>query len=138
LTGESQYFRLDPDLLSDESGEFIAVDADLPLKEFGPGLCFRPVLGRNMLVAFVTLEPHSEAPLHAHSEEQITIVIEGELEFELAGRTRVLGPMEVALIPPNVPHRARTREKACSEIDVFYPPRQALVDALSTSGPSAT
>jgi mannose-6-phosphate isomerase-like protein (cupin superfamily) len=64
-------------------------------------------------------------------------VIEGELEFELDGEVRLLRPGMVAVIPPNVPHGARTREFACLEYDVFNPPRQALLDLTRNSRPES-
>jgi quercetin dioxygenase-like cupin family protein len=83
---------------------------------------------------FVHFDPHTEAPLHAHVEEQITIVLEGELEFEIDGETRVLKPGQVAHMPPFVPHAARTRDQPSVEIDVFCPPRQALLSLLGEPG----
>ena len=47
---------------------------------------FNPVVGEGVMANFVRFAPHTEAPLHAHAEEQITIVLEGELEFEIDER----------------------------------------------------
>jgi quercetin dioxygenase-like cupin family protein len=76
----------------------------------------------------VRFGPHTEAPVHAHDEEQITLVIEGELEFEIDGEVRQLSPGMVAVVPANVPHGARTKDHSCLEYDVFNPPRKALLD----------
>jgi len=95
-----------------------------------PGLTFQPVLGERLMVNFVTFEPHTEAPVHWHDEEQITYVMDGEFEFEVAGEVRTLRRGDAVVIPPNVPHGARTRESGCVEIDVFHPPRQGVLDAM--------
>ena len=105
-----------------------------------PGLTFQPVLGQKVMVNFVSFDPHVEAPLHWHEEEQISYVIDGELEFEVAGETRTLRRGEAVVVPPNVPHGARTHDKPCFEVDVFHPPRQGVLDAIGareTANPTA-
>ncbi|MGH7903210.1 MAG: cupin domain-containing protein [Candidatus Dormibacteraceae bacterium] len=99
--------------------------------ELLPGLVFRPVVGTNLALNVVRFEPHTEAPLHAHREEQITFVLEGELEFEVDGEVRALRPGMAVEIPPHAMHGARTGAGTCLEIDVFSPPRQGLLDAMA-------
>lgn len=108
-------------------GRYVDVSA-IEAVEMLPGLRFRPVLGEQTLVNFVSFEPHSEAPMHSHVEEQIVVVLEGEFEFTLDGHTRTMRPGDVAVIPPWVPHGAITRDTACREMDVFNPPRSTLLD----------
>ncbi len=95
--------------------------------EFVPGLQFRPVLGEKTMVNFVSFEPHTEAPMHVHVEEQIVVVLEGEFEFNLDGEVRTMRSGDVAVIPSWVPHGALTRDSSCREIDVFNPPRTSLL-----------
>ncbi len=96
----------------------------------GPGIDSTPILGKGMALSYVQLQPHSEATMHAHSEEQIAFVLEGEMEFEIGGHRRLLHPGMGVAIPAWVPHAARTFDSFCNEIDIFHPPRQALVDLL--------
>lgn len=98
--------------------------------EFVPGLTFRPVVGERMLLNVASYEPHTVVPEHSHAEEQLTFVLEGEFEFEIAGETRLLRPGTVAHIPPHVPHAARTHDVGCVQVDVFSPPRRVLLDLL--------
>jgi len=109
------------------SGRFVDVAGIAPV-EFVKGLEFRPVLGEQTMVNFVHFEPHTEAPNHVHVEEQIVIVLEGEFEFELDGECRTMRPGDVAVVPPWVPHGARTGEHTCLEVDVFNPPRETLLE----------
>ena len=51
---------------------------EIPFVNLGKGIRFKPVFGRNILFNYVFFEPHSEAPMHAHAEEQIGTVLEGE------------------------------------------------------------
>ena len=96
--------------------------------EYVPGLEFQPVLGDSMLANFVTFEPHTEAPMHVHVEEQIVIVVEGEFDFTIDGETRTMKVGDVAVIPSWVPHGAVTRDVGCREIDMFSPPRATLLE----------
>ncbi|HEX6209021.1 MAG TPA: cupin domain-containing protein [Actinomycetota bacterium] len=127
MTDADRYFTLDEDLQRAGEGRFLDLDGIEPA-EFVPGLVFRPVLGDRVMVNWVHFDPNTEAPKHAHEEEQITFVVEGEFEFDLDGDVRVMKPGMVAVIPAGVPHGARTRDSSCLEIDVFVPPRKALLE----------
>jgi len=107
-------------------GRYVNVDAITPV-EFLPGLGFRPVLGERVLTNFVSFAPGTEAPRHVHEEEQLIIVLEGELTVDLDGDVRVLRKGDVAVVPAWVPHGAWTTDGHCLEIDVFSPPRQSLL-----------
>lgn len=115
-------------------GRVVDMLRDVARVEFVPGLGFQPVVGEQTMVMAVSFEPHTEAPVHAHAEEQITIVIDGELEFEIDGEVSHLTPGMVAVVPPFAAHGARTRERACLEYDVFNPPRQALLKLVPGLG----
>lgn len=108
------------------TGHFVDLSTVEPVV-FVPGLEFRPALGESTMLNSVRFAPHTEAPVHSHDEEQITLVVEGELDFDIDGEVRRLTPGMVAVIPANVPHGARTGDIACHEYDVFNPPRQALL-----------
>lgn len=110
-----------------EAGRYVTV-ADLPATSFAPGLEFRPVTSDTTMVNFVHFDPHSVAPHHVHREEQIVVVLDGEFEFDLDGDVRTMRPGDVAVVPPWVPHGARTLDTACTELDVFNPPRETLLE----------
>lgn len=108
-------------------GRFVDVTAIEPMAVIA-GLTFRPVAGETSLVNFVDYEPQSEAPLHRHAEEQIVLILDGQLEFTIDGRSRLMQPGDMAVIPPWVPHGAITREWTCRQIDIFTPARSTLID----------
>ncbi len=107
-------------------GRYVDIDAVTPA-EFGPGLTFRPVLGQGVLTNFVNYEPGAKAPRHVHVEEQMVIVVDGELHFDLDGDVRTMSRGDVAVIPAWVPHAAWTTDRSCLQIDVFCPPRKTLL-----------
>lgn len=121
-----------------EPGRYVNVDSLAPV-EFAPGLGFRPVLGQRMLTNFVRFAPGAVAPRHVHEEEQMVIVVEGELVFDLDGDVRTMRKGDVAVIPAWVPHGAWTTDSYCEEIDVFSPPRKSLLDLAQPhiAGPAA-
>src|SRR5438874_7622222 len=127
MTDSETHFSTEAGGVPTGPGRFVTV-SDIDAVEFLPGLEFRPVLGDNVMTNFVTFAPHTEAPMHVHEEEQVVIVLEGELEFVIDGETKLLKPGDVAVIPSWVPHGGRTLETGCTEVDVFTPPRKTLLD----------
>jgi len=108
-------------------GRYVNVDTLEPV-EFVPGLGFRPVVGQRAMTNFVSFQPRTTAPRHVHEEEQIVIVLEGELTFDLDGDVRTMRKGDVAVVPSWVPHAAWTTDSRCLEIDVFCPPRRSLLE----------
>lgn len=127
---DAPYFDLPP-IEPEAPGRLVTVDADLPTLDLLPGLVVRPLVGRNMLVSFARYEPHCEVPMHAHEEEQVLIVLEGELELEMEGTTRTMRPGDAVHLPAFVPHATRTQDAPAYQIDVFTPPRKPMVELLS-------
>ncbi|HXJ67243.1 MAG TPA: dimethylsulfonioproprionate lyase family protein [Actinomycetota bacterium] len=131
MTDTDPYFATDTGLAA-TTGRFVEVAAIDPI-EILPGLVFRPVAGERVLVNFVHFEPNTEAPMHDHEEEQVVVVLEGEIEFDVDGDVRTLRPGEAIHLPPHVPHAARTHDTSCSEMDIFAPPRRALVALMEAA-----
>jgi unsaturated pyranuronate lyase len=133
MSSETGYFA-EATGVPQESGRFVTIETDLPGLDFLPGLVFRPLVGRNLMASFVRYEPNTLAPVHAHEEEQLFIVLEGEIELEIDGEKRRLRPGDAAHIPAFVPHSARSFDAPAYEVDVFSPPRRALLEMLEKHG----
>jgi quercetin dioxygenase-like cupin family protein len=88
-----------------------------------------------MMVSFARYAPHAEAPLHAHEEEQIFVVLDGEFEVQLGDEVRAMRVGDAALIPSWVPHRVTAGAAGAYQLDVFCPPRQGLLDRLAANLP---
>ncbi len=106
----------------------VSIEADLPEIELAPGIRSRPLVGSNLLASFVRYQPHSVAPLHAHEEEQLFILLEGELEMTLGGEIRIMRPGDAALIPAWVGHTVRSLDAPAYRSDTPSPPRRAMPD----------
>ncbi|MFL5743166.1 MAG: cupin domain-containing protein [Niastella sp.] len=96
---------------------------DVKGKEIVPGLYGRFVHGDTMTLSFVDIQPGARLPEHSHPHEQITYLIEGELEMVIGGEKMLLTPGMVHVIPGNVPHSAIARTFV-KVLDAFSPVRE--------------
>src|SRR5439155_14625093 len=63
-----------------------------PIDLFGEAVRARRVQGDNLTLAIVELAPDAIVPEHRHPNEQLGMVISGDVTFTLDGETRHLGP----------------------------------------------
>jgi quercetin dioxygenase-like cupin family protein len=117
-------------------GRYVNLDSIAPV-EFVQGLGFRPVLGQRAMTNFVSFAPGAVAPKHVHEEEQIVVILDGEMVFDLDGDVRTMRKGDVAVIPAWVPHGAWTVDTYCEELDVFCPPRQSLLKLAAAQASEA-
>ena len=95
----------------------------LPKKELIPGFRGKFVHGKAMSLVFWEVSPGAIVPEHAHEQEQILHVMEGEFEFTLDGKTRVYKPGDIVLIPSFATHSGKALI-ACRLMDIFSPARE--------------
>ena len=98
--------------------------ADLPAVEQLPGVVRRAVWLEKVMITFFEFEPDTIIPAHEHPHEQITYIVEGEMEFTLDQETRRLGPGEGVCIPSGVRHGARILDQRTVVLDAWHPPRE--------------
>jgi quercetin dioxygenase-like cupin family protein len=115
---------------SDAAPRFLRPTDDVTPLALVPGLVFQPVTTDAVMTNFVTFEPDTEAAMHHHSEQQIAIVVSGELTFTVGGETRVMTAGDMVVIPPHVPHGGVSGPEGCVAIDVFTPPRAGILRAM--------
>src|SRR5512142_248645 len=106
------------------AGEVRHYPADLlALRPDVPGAAMWAVaLDRTMLTYF-EIAPGGRFAGHRHEAEQITLVLEGELWFELSDREVRVGPGEVLAIPSNAWHATRAGPAPVRAVDAWSPPR---------------
>ena len=90
--------------------------------EFIPGFIGRFIHGNQSTLAFVDVKKGSHLPEHRHVHEQITHVVEGELEMTIGGEKYLFTKGTVHVIPSNTPHSAIALTD-CKVIDAFSPAR---------------
>ena len=100
----------------------------LALRPDVPGATMWGVALDRAMLTYFELQPHARFEQHRHVSEQITMVLEGELYFEVEGRGEVrVRAGEVIALPANVPHAAWTREHPARAVDAWSPPRLELI-----------
>ena len=82
--------------------------------------------GKNMSVAKYFLKKGSSAPIHHHSVEQATFVIQGRLSLIIEEREMVLEAGDVVFIPPNTSHGGGEALEDVVSLDFFSPPREDI------------
>ncbi len=115
---------------SDAPARFVRVE-DLDPLIVVPGLEFRPVTTGTVMTNFVTFEPDAVAPVHHHSEQQIAIILSGELTFTVGRETQLMRAGDCVVIPPDVEHGGVAGPQGCQALDVFTPPRAAIVGLMA-------
>jgi len=88
-----------------------------------PGVVARAVEGDRLTLAVVDLEPDADVEEHHHENEQLGLVVKGEMHFTIGGAKRTLHAGEAYVIPSNVPHSAQAGSAGATVIDVFAPVR---------------
>lgn len=92
-------------------------------KEFVPGITGYYAHGDSMTFGYVELRAGSSIPTHQHIHEQITYIIEGELDMVIGGQTCLLTTGMYHVIPSDTPHSAIAKTE-CKVIDAFNPVRE--------------
>jgi quercetin dioxygenase-like cupin family protein len=88
---------------------------------------------RQTLVRYI-YEPGAVFPVHRHPEEQITIVLSGQIEFDVDGTPFVLGAGQVAIIPADVPHGAKVVGNETVETFNMLSPRRTSSPYAASGG----
>ena len=109
--------------------------ADIPaIDVWGETVQARVLVGSNVSLALVELDPGGIVPGHQHVQEQLGMCVEGSITFTIDGEERTLGPGGTWRIPSNAPHHAVAGPKGAIVVDIFAPPRDDW-DTLPRSAP---
>jgi quercetin dioxygenase-like cupin family protein len=101
-----------------------------------PGITRQVVHGDRQTMVRYVYAPGSVFPIHAHPEEQVTVVVAGRIRFDVDGNEVELGPGEVAIIPPNIPHGATVLGTEIVETFNALSPRRAVSPLADDKGGS--
>ena len=69
-------------------------------------------------------EPGASFPVHHHSQEQITLVIDGDISFSADGESRAMSAGEWSVVPGDVPHGVTAGPAGARFIAILVPPRK--------------
>lgn len=89
------------------------------------GITLSAIYGEKISVSFLNLPPLSRLPIHHHPNEQVGIVLDGEIEYTIGEETRLCRKGMAFVIPPNAPHSlVVVSDKSAKLADIFTPPRK--------------
>jgi quercetin dioxygenase-like cupin family protein len=88
-----------------------------------PGITGYYAHGEKQTLGYVEVKAGSSLPEHHHVHEQITYIIEGQLDMVIGGKACPLTAGMFHVIPSNMPHSA-VAKMDCKIIDVFSPVRE--------------
>ena len=92
-------------------------------KQLAPGITGYYAHGDSSSLGYVELKEGSKVPMHSHINEQITYIIEGQLDMMIGGNHFSLTEGMYHVIPSNVLHSA-VAITDCKVIDAFSPARE--------------
>jgi quercetin dioxygenase-like cupin family protein len=97
--------------------------SDIAQRKIIEGITGQYIHGDQCTLGVVEIEEGSNLPLHNHVHEQITFILEGELEMTIGGQTMTLKQGDYFVIILMFP-TLLLRESIASLIDVFSPVRE--------------
>jgi quercetin dioxygenase-like cupin family protein len=71
------------------------------------------------MLSYFCVEPHTRWTTHSHESEQITLVLKGELFFELGEEEVLVKECEAIAIPSRLPHAVFTRASCAEAVDAW-------------------
>jgi len=104
----------------------VAIDFEkITPQEIFPGFQGKIFHTNNLTIARIKIKAGAVLPKHAHPNEQISVIIEGEFQFNINGQTQFFTPNTVAVIPANAEHSGRAITD-CLFLETFCPVREDL------------
>lgn len=105
------------------SHKFFTV-SELKGKEIRPGIDLRCASGQQTMLTFFDFAPDAVIPSHKHPHEQITYMLQGEMEMIVAGQVKMLKAGDGVVIPGNIEHGAKILKGPAKALDAWYPRRE--------------
>lgn len=96
---------------------------NIPAKTIVEGITGYYAHGDKLTFGYVEIKAGSRLPEHHHLHEQITYIIEGQLDMIIGGKPCSLTAGMYYVIASNVPHSALAVTE-CKIIDAFSPVRE--------------
>ncbi|HEY1297792.1 MAG TPA: cupin domain-containing protein [Chloroflexota bacterium] len=79
--------------------------ADLTIPSTISGASTGLLPGQHLVAIYASLGPGTLVPYQTHPTEQLVHMLKGRLRIWIADEVHEVGPGDVVLIPPSVPHR---------------------------------
>ena len=90
----------------------------------------RMIVGEKEMLVRWEFTKGALAARHSHPHEQVVMMVSGKLRLAVGDQEMVMGPLDIVVIPPQVPHEAEALEDTVV-IDIFSPPREDFISGTS-------
>jgi len=110
--------------------------SELPRYQSAPGRAMRLVDGDKGTLIRLECEGPTVLEPHIHNDiEQMSVILEGEMEFSLGGETKTVRAGDVVLVPVGTLHGMSVKggHKAAA-VEFFTPPREDLRKQMRSGG----
>jgi quercetin dioxygenase-like cupin family protein len=101
----------------------VDLDTVAPIDIWGEAVRARRIEGEQVTFAVVELAPNAVVPEHHHPQEQLGMVIAGNVRFRIDDEIRELGPGGTWRIRSDHPHQVSAGPDGAVVIDTFSPIR---------------
>lgn len=105
------------------AGSFHEIDAEGPF----PGIVRRAFSTPEATVTEYRFEPDSTFPEHFHPQEQITLILEGDLQLSAGGETETLAAGGWSVVAGGIPHGITSGPQGTRFLAVLVPRRDPAV-----------
>jgi quercetin dioxygenase-like cupin family protein len=96
----------------------------IPVEHVSEGVRRQMVTGERLMMCRLQMAPHIVTPVHSHPHEQITIIEQGRVRFDVDGVERIVSAGDILHFPPNMRHGATMLDEPVVLIDIFTPIRE--------------
>ncbi len=97
---------------------------EVPAQAPAAGIERRMVVGQQLMACRLHFAPNTVTPVHTHSHEQLTLVLQGRVRFTIEGQERIVAAGDVLHFPSNVEHGATMLDEEVILVDIFTPIRE--------------
>jgi quercetin dioxygenase-like cupin family protein len=98
--------------------------SSIPVEQLEPGIQRQMIVGENLMICRLIIEPNVVTPAHGHPHEQMTIVERGRVLFTIGNEQRIAQTGDVLHFPPGTWHGATMLDEEVILVDIFSPIRE--------------
>ena len=101
--------------------------SSIPVEQLEPGIQRQMIVGENLMICRLLIEPNVVTPAHGHPHEQMTIVERGRVLFTIGDEQRIAQAGDVLHFPSGTWHGATMLDEEVILVDIFSPIREEFL-----------
>jgi quercetin dioxygenase-like cupin family protein len=101
-------------------GSFAGLEADQPFA----GVTRRSVSSDRSTLTLYAFTPGAQFPIHRHAAEQLTVILDGEVELTVDGSVQEMAPGSWSVIPGGIAHGIRAGGNGARLVAIVTPRRE--------------